>query len=717
MSSIFSVFTTRSHSSRFVIISGFTLILMLLAAAIVIVTRSIRDSRDHLHEIIHEQEKITNVYKMRDSATTRSMILFHMATMDDPFDMDEKYLEFKDQAEIFIKALQDLLDRVDDPRVLEVWEKTRPLVQEGSRIQNLAAEQIMAGQISEAYGVLNEIIPNQTNVKHILAQLIDTQRSIVDHKLAATQEEIQTALLHITILGIAAILLGIAITVYVTQHNIRTEAELHAQRELADKASQAKTTFLANMSHEIRTPLTAIIGFSRMLLGKEMPEDRRDATIQTIVRSGNHLLELINNVLDMSKIEAGQLELEHLDVCIPELISEIKSIVGINAGARKLAFNVNYAFPLPERIRTDPVCVKQILINLCSNAIKFTEEGSINLIVKYDPYTNVMAFMVSDTGIGMDEGEMQRVFEAFTQADASTTRKYGGTGLGLNIARQLALRLGGELVCSSKKGQGSVFTLTIDPGEINDSDLRFAFSSEYDAQSSQDTCRIPADLSGRILLAEDVYENQELIRLYITRTGAQVDVVGNGQEALNALSGQSYDLVLLDIQMPVMDGFEALASLRASGITTPVVMLTANALKSDSDRALAAGANDFVVKPINRSKLYKIMRTYLERKATVVEAPPTEVEDPEFESIRQRFLSSLPGLLDEIEHSRQAGDMQRLEAVAHQLKGLGSSFGFPHITSVAGEINDKLRMHMHDEALILLDELSRVCAQAGTQRV
>ena len=504
-------------------------------------------------------------------------------------------------------------------------------------------------------------------------------------------------------------LVGGWISVAIERELIKDDMQ-HA-KEAAESASQAKSSFLANMSHEIRTPLTAILGYSESLLDSFQTEEERVHAVQAIIRGGGHLQQIINDILDLSKIEAQQLEIEQLDVSLFQLLADVELVAGNRARDKGLAFKVNYHFPMPAHIKTDPTRLKQILINLCGNAVKFTEAGSVTIDVSYLPDTRQVQLQVSDTGIGMSQEEMGRLFVAFSQADASTTRKYGGTGLGLCISRQLAHKLGGDIVCDSRKGEGSRFTVTINAGENAQAQL-VNEAEQVGAREENTNIYKPSSFEGHILLAEDSPDNQRLISMHIKRTGAEVSVAENGKIAVELAQRNHYDLILMDMQMPIMGGLEATQRLRASGCNTPIVALTANAMKSDRLKYIEAGAADYLTKPLDLDRFYEVITRYLKLRApdaAEIAAPAQAglihgsdgkgrtgffsdfAEDEEFQALLQDFVEMLPGIVDEVTAAAESQDWEALQAVSHRLKGSGGSYGFPELTELARKINDDVK--------------------------
>ena len=405
----------------------------------------------------------------------------------------------------------------------------------------------------------------------------------------------------------------------------RTLEEL---KEIAEAATRAKSAFLANMSHEIRTPMTAILGFADILLaeaGLDRAPPQRVEAIHTIQRNGRHLLDLINDILDLSKIEAGKFDVERV-ACHPlQIAQEVLALMQVRADAKGLALSVEYAGSLPETVHTDPLRVRQILINLLGNAIKFTEVGGVRLrmgAVCSRGMPSSLRFDVVDTGIGIAPAQQSELFQPFSQGESSTSRKYGGTGLGLAISKRLAEMLGGDIAVSSLPGQGSTFTLSIDTGPLEG--VRMLDAAQIRRLSPVAVSASPAVaeaiLNCPVLLAEDGPDNQRLIAFLLKKAGAQVTLADNGQEAHDqalaaAVAGKPFAVILMDMQMPVLDGYEATRRLRAAGYAGTIIALTANAMAGDEEECRRAGCDDYLAKPIDGKRLCATIARHVSRQA------------------------------------------------------------------------------------------------------
>jgi len=461
-------------------------------------------------------------------------------------------------------------------------------------------------------------------------------------------------------------------------------------RRAAQEASRLKSEFLAHTSHEIRTPMTALVGYTELLGDPDLSPAERAEGLATIRRNGEHLMTIVNDILDLSKIESGRMTIERM-ACSPfALVAEVAAVLRPRAAHDGLDVEVGYRSPLPETIETDPTRLRQILLNLVGNAIKFTPRGSVRLEVGPVEDTR-LCFEVIDTGIGLDAEQQARLFTAFSQADASTTRRFGGTGLGLAISKRLAGMLGGDLRVRSLPGEGSTFTLTIDVGSLAgvrllDRPPEVRAAAERPAPSADER----QALRGRILLAEDGLDARRLLARHLRAAGAEVETAENGLVACElalraAEAGAPYDLILMDMQMPELDGYAAAARLRAAGYRGPIVALTAHAMEDERARCLGAGCDGFATKPILRRTLIEVARAYL---APGGAAPLVSAlaADAEIARLLDGFVGRLPERLGAMERALGARDLVGLADLAHQLKGAATGYGFPTITEAAAEL-------------------------------
>src|SRR6185437_5675347 len=438
-------------------------------------------------------------------------------------------------------------------------------------------------------------------------------------------------------------------TLQLTQLN----RQLSLEKDRVEAASVAKSSFLANMSHEIRTPMTAIVGYADLLLEPDQTLSDRQDCLQVIRRNGRHLVDLINDMLDIS-----------------ELLADLISLLRPRATSQGLAFNLQASGEIQVRVQTDALRLRQVLMNLLGNAIKFTQQGEISLTVSFetDGEKPMLRFDIRDSGIGITDEQMSRLFQAFTQADESMTRRFGGTGLGLVISQRLAQLLGGSITAVSKPGMGSTFTVRIDPGSIQGSEMVTGLTESILPKPQVQQIATSIALRGRLLLVEDGPDNQRLISLHLRKAGATVDIADNGRIGVDKIHeairvGKPYDLVLMDMQMPELDGYGATSKLRGEGFTTPIIALTAHAMADDREKCLAAGCTDYLTKPIEKSLLLERVASYLaqayrtqsqQQAASAAAAAVASVtqstgplkstfaDDPDMKEVLGEFVSQLP---------------------------------------------------------------------------
>ena len=526
----------------------------------------------------------------------------------------------------------------------------------------------------------------------------------------------------------------------------KTEEELVTARVMADTANRSKSEFLANMSHEIRTPLTSILGYADLLSEAGLSAVETADSVAAIKSAGSHLMTIVSDVLDLSKIEAGRMTVECIEMSPSHIIDEVLSVLQPAAQAKGLELYARCVGPFPKRIASDPLRVRQIMMNLVGNAVKFTENGHVCVTVQNVPKSTDgierLAFEVTDTGIGMTQEECKSLFEPFTQADPSTTRRFGGTGLGLAICRRMARILDGEIVATSEPGVGSTFRVTIATGSLQNVEMLDSLSTVEAKSGRKELHHRKKLLHGRILLVEDNPVNRRLFHAVLCNAGADVDLAENGQVAVekavtamvshsspnNTLPG--YDVILMDMQMPVLDGYSATKHLRAIRYQGSIVALTAHALTEDREKCLSIGCDDVITKPVERDLLIHTCHEWIERgrsnrrrvtdmneltrTITVSDLAGVDTKalmdsidgDTELlDALIDIFLSNSTDLIAEMQQAIESGDCATICSVAHSLKGAVSTFSARNTLDAAITVESLARDADLDGATEAFDRL------------
>ncbi|MBT3197188.1 MAG: response regulator [Gammaproteobacteria bacterium] len=479
----------------------------------------------------------------------------------------------------------------------------------------------------------------------------------------------------------------------------QNDRDLELALEQTRQANRAKDQFLAAMSHEFRTPLSSMLGNSELLSESGLTPPQQQL-INTIDASGKQLLHRINDVLDATKIESGRLDIHPTPFQLEQLLNELKQIYTPLAQQSDLTLHLDYQLPSGGHRVGDPDRLTQILSNLLGNAIKFSSEGSVSIRVTERP-SGEIRFMVEDHGIGMSEQMLSSAFHPFEQGDQSLSRSYGGIGMGLHISLQLAEKMGGTLTAESQEGQGSRFQLTLP-------------LSRQNSPTPVVPSPPPEQFEGKILIVEDTTVMQRLIQSLLNRWGLESAIAANGQEGVEYALGGNFDLILMDMQMPVMGGIEATRLLRQVGYTAPIIALTANLTDQHRQQFFAAGGDEFQTKPINRNQLKQALHKYLQQ----TQKEPAEIQQPEepllSQELIQLFKQRAITFRTELIEAHQQGQLQQVHSAAHTLKGTGATFGYPELTRLGQAVCDAIdagdEAQTAEQVPQLIAEMERVIA-------
>ncbi len=604
---------------------------------------------------------------------------------------------------------------------------------------NPAAEKLFGWSAAEIVGKnVSLLMPepdasaHDSYIQHFLstnqAKIIGVEREVVAQRKDGSRFPASLAVGHGMISDDRHIFVGFIADITLQK---RAEQELRQAKDAAEAAAKAKASFLANMSHEIRTPMNTVIGFAEVALQDAKLSEATRSHINTILSSGRHLLGVINDILDFSKIEAGKVELEKVCFNLPSAVRETLQTIGLRAAEKGLRIDLHVQDGLPQHFVGDPNRLRQVILNLVGNSVKFTETGVISVTIERTDAADMLHFAISDTGIGMTVEQTEKIFESFSQADTTTSRRFGGTGLGTTISKQIVELMGGRIWVESSLGVGSVFHFTVCLPESSAAEMCL-----YDSETPQ----ISAFFSPRrfkILLAEDIEANARLARLRLEQQGHQVTWVKNGLEAVEAFRSDTYELILMDLQMPVMDGIEATRRIRQLEIgrnsRIPILALTASVLNHERQQSLDAGMDAIVGKPIDVDELLAQMERLTPKGVgsanttiAVVEAPSLDLDFSPLASVAdvQKGLSTWTDAwvyADALrsfaeQHGRDADNMSRLldetpdnadavRRMAHALKGVSGNLALLDIAALATAIDGRFKAAEMQDMAVLLERL------------
>lgn len=668
-------------------------------------------------------KKIAHVVLMRDSIRQRQILMSEMMSMDDDFEREESRLRFFELAGIFREEREKLLKYPINKQEKLMLDAIVNHVQFAEDLNTKAVEIIFEEQ-SSAEG-RNLILRAQTSQKRLyslLAELINLQNENTNKFVEKSKAEYKTTVSLSFIFGSIIFLLAWLITRIMAKMINETNQQLVAKnKQLQDVSNQAleatrtKSEFLAIMSHEIRTPLTSIIGFAEALSERSTQISDRISLTKTIIKNGKHLLTIINDILDISKVEANKMDFEKTYFSPVELVTEVEEIIKGQFIEKGIQFYIEYEFPLPNLICNDPLRTKQIILNLCSNALKFTKAGKVVIKLKADIENEKMYFNVSDSGIGLTIDQSKKIFDAFIQADSSTTREFGGTGLGLSLSKRFAEKMGGTITVESLLGIGSQFCLSIATDKIDQQQL---IVGEPELPEKTNYIKYQYDYSydvkGNILIVEDNYDNQQLLSILLLDIGAEITYVENGRQAVDKALNNEFDLIFMDMQMPVMGGIEATKILRQENYNKPIVALTANAMKSDYDMCIAAGCDGFLTKPVNKEEIYQEIYKYLriENKEISDEKISSDIfskRNQRMQAVILKFIKALPERIEAVEKYKAEKNWERMKDILHKIKGVGTSMGYPIITEIARGLEYETMRENEVEVDKLLIEMRIIC--------
>ncbi len=639
----------------------------------------------------------------------------------------EEYRLCESETKTYLKSMEKYFSgKPEEEAFYKLKELTYKKLTEGKNLNT--GSSLFSTENASAGSGLNIMTEIFETVDEINLSLSKTTKVLLDNSIGYVSITRYWSFLAVAF-GILVVLTALIVLLRDLRIRNKLADELHLAKLHAEDNAMMKEQFMANMSHEIRTPMNAILGFSN-LLQKTSLNPAQSEYLTAIKTSGFNLLNIINDILDFSKIEAGKLNIEKISFNILSLLDSLKFMFLERAGEKQIAFEIVVDKNMPPFIFGDPTRLTQILVNLISNAIKFTNKGSVKVcceVKNIEHETVQLVFRVKDTGIGISSDKLGLVFERFNQGNAETTRLFGGTGLGLSIVKSLVEILNGDIVVHSKKDIGSEFIVTLS--------FPISYDDKYGVVSPSETQLVPfTHKSFRVLIAEDNTLNQKLTGNYCKAFGLEPDIAENGEIALEMLRNTHYDLVLMDIQMPVIDGYTASKKIREElGLGIPVIAMTAHTMKEEREKCLSHGMNDYISKPFKEAELYKIIYKYLgEQEVPNQKNKSTKIVEPEtsekiiltknktgvvdlnelysmargrnifIKEIIDIFLTQTPKDLFEMENAMLTGDYKTIQILAHRMRTSLGFIGMKQLLPALGKIEELAAEHVNMENITQL---------------
>ena len=696
----------KLKSSNKYLLFGFSIQILLMIIIVIFNLSKIDVINNHLKQIVNQSNvKVLAAYRMDNAARERFISINDIINSNDPFERENHLNRIYSLGTEFLKARNTLYDSDLTKEELKAIEETI----EPSRIGSTSHHEIITliehheslpeNIRIQVKKILNDkVLPSQNAVKKATQKIIKLQRQSVNASIISAEEAFKSTYRLMGFLGGTIILISIFIAWNVIRHTNRNQAAISNSEKQARIASQSKSDLLAIVSHELRTPLTSLIGFNELMANTKLSHGQKKIS-KASISAGKTLLYLVNDILDFSKIEKNKMILEACPFSLSRACSTVFSLMQDKADQKNLELTYQCDKNIITNVIGDQLRLQQIMTNLIGNAIKFTDHGVIQLlanIVAENDSTISIQIEVKDTGIGIEIDALKNLFKPFEQGDPSISRRFGGTGLGLTVSSKLVEEMGGKLIAYSTIGKGSTFSFILEFKKFNNQHFE-----ENNSPTIKKT-NIPS-LSGRILIAEDTPDLQLLIKLLVGTTGASTTIVDNGNDVINHVLKDSYDLILMDMRMPLMDGIETTSYLRNEGYQIPIVALTANSTGDYRVKMLEAGCTDILNKPIDQELLYKTLSTHLKKS----DASNENVNHELAEEMLEIFIIEFVKNIDIVLEASKLYDTKILKKTFHKIKGNAGSFGFTEISELAAIAEKDLKLNNTKKLTLNIAELQK----------